>query len=342
MPAARLMLRTALLAPFLALLAACADDTVGPEGPTPTSQITVNAADSWVYVDLDGTASVVAVTDPATSAAWDIAFFGTNVMLNGGSAGPGGVKGYCICQNAGATDAQVMAMTAASELADFEAVTAAQIPAADQFTSEALVPAIGSLVPTPPTTPFIISEGTTSRVLAKWRIASTTTNAGGQLQSLTFDYAVQPSPGAAFGPTQNVSIPLTGGPVYFDLTTGAITNASNWDLRFEGPTIRLNSGVSGTGTVRALPDNSKTYDEIDAAYAATAPPQAFRSDTYAGVFAAQRWYRYNITGTDNQIWPTFQVYLVAAGDDVFKVQLISYYDTAGTARQITMRYARLN
>jgi hypothetical protein len=48
-------------------------------------------------------------------------------VLNGGSAGIGGVTGYCLCQNAGATDAEILAMTPELELSDFEAVTATTV-----------------------------------------------------------------------------------------------------------------------------------------------------------------------------------------------------------------------
>mgnify|MGYP006208160603 CR=1 FL=1 len=74
-------------------------------------------------------AAEVAVTDPATSDGWDLGLYATNVMLNGGDAGPGGAAGYCVCQNADATDAQVMEMTAENQLPDFEAVTTAHLPA---------------------------------------------------------------------------------------------------------------------------------------------------------------------------------------------------------------------
>src|SRR5690606_20240098 len=74
---------------------------------------------------------------------WDMAFLRTAVTLNGGAAGPGGVQGYCICQNAGATPAQVMAMTPESELAAFESVDASSIPADESaWSSDALAPVI--------------------------------------------------------------------------------------------------------------------------------------------------------------------------------------------------------
>ena len=68
------------------------------------------------------------------------AFFATNATLNGGEAGPGGVTGFCVCQNAQATDAEVLAMTPESELADFEAVTS--VPAGAMFSPDALTPAM--------------------------------------------------------------------------------------------------------------------------------------------------------------------------------------------------------
>lgn len=188
---------TASLFVLAAGIAAC-ESSESPFEPGPqTATMTVDAADGFAYVDLTGnSANLVSVVDASASQTWDIGFSVTNVVLNGGTAGPGDVVGYCICQNASATDAQVMDFTAASQLAAFESVTAAQIP----------------------------------------------------------------------------------------------TSADQWS---------------------------------------------------ADVFTTQRWYRYNLTGTDHQVWPTFEVYLIKDGDAVYKVQLTSYYGPGGEPRQITFRYARL-
>ncbi|HET7274726.1 MAG TPA: HmuY family protein [Longimicrobiaceae bacterium] len=179
-------------------LAGCSESSTGPEkpDPEPIRTITVDAAEAWAYADLQGdTAALVAVADPTSSAAWDIGFFKTAVQLNGGASGPGDMVAVCLCQNADATDAEVQQLTAATELADFEAVTAADIPAA-----------------------------------------------------------------------------------------GA----------------------------------------------------AWTSD----VFETAPWYRYDLAG-NHQIWPTFEVYLLRRGDEVYKIQLIGYYGPAGETRQITFRYAQL-
>lgn len=187
---------------FVSLLVACDGDVTAPE-PTPTGTITSNSSAGWAYVDLAATATPVTVADPLASLDWDIAFNATRVMLNGGAMGPGGVVGYCICQNRGATTDQVLAMTPDSELADFEAVRAADIP-----------------------------------------------------------------------------------------------------------------GTSG-------------------GWAA----EVFEAADVAGS-AGPRWYKYNLLGT-NQVTPTFNVYLIKRGSEVYKVQLTGYYGPAGETRRITMRYARL-
>jgi hypothetical protein len=163
------------------------------------------------------------------------------------------------------------------------------------------------------------------------------TNAG----QVTFEYAIQPAAGAAFGAPQTRTVDVRNGAVFFDLTSGATSTAANWDLRFDGWNVRTNGGVSGAGTIGAIPETSRSFETIDAAYAGTAPAQAYRRDAFGGVFVDKPWYRYNITGTDNQIWPTFNVYFVKRGNEVYKIQLISYYGPAGESRVITMRYARL-
>ncbi len=94
-----------------------------------TTTHTVVSAEDWVFVSLSAEEPVVAVSNPSTSDAWDIAFQGTSVMVNGDAAGPGGVTAACICQNLWATNDELQLMTPRTELADFESVTAATIPA---------------------------------------------------------------------------------------------------------------------------------------------------------------------------------------------------------------------
>jgi hypothetical protein len=109
-----------------------------------------------------------------------------------------------------------------------------------------------------------------------------------------------------------------------------------WDLSLDGFTIRLNGGVSGSGAAAA----AETTEDFEAIATASTDPRAYLQDNFGGVFNSHPWYRYNLTG-ENIIHPTFDVYLVKRGDDVYKVQLINYYGAAGEPRHITFRYARL-
>lgn len=92
------------------------------------SDITLDTSGSWVFVAFDEPGGLVTVSDPAASSDWDLAFQGTDVMLNGGNAGPGNVSAICLCQNQWATNDDLQRMTPESELADFEAVTGESIP----------------------------------------------------------------------------------------------------------------------------------------------------------------------------------------------------------------------
>ena len=111
----------------LLLLSACASDEIEAPQQQTDGTLSVDASTGWAFASISDE-SIVTVSDPAASSDWEIGFNATRVMLNGGAAGPGGVLGYCICQNAGATDAETVAMTADAELPDFDAVTEADIP----------------------------------------------------------------------------------------------------------------------------------------------------------------------------------------------------------------------
>ena len=128
----------------LTLALACSD--TGPTGPEAAdiASRTVDAADGWVFVAFqEENAATVGVSDRVASDMWDVAFFATSVMLNGGAAGPAGVVGHCLCRSEAATDAEIVVLTAESELAAFESVTEGQIPMAEAaWQSDGLAAAI--------------------------------------------------------------------------------------------------------------------------------------------------------------------------------------------------------
>jgi hypothetical protein len=289
----------------------------------------------------------VTVSNPSTSTEWDLALFATSVTVNGGAAGPGGATAFCLCVHTNATVAELQAMTPANQLAAFDAVTNTAVPSASLFVADALNPAIsgwftgtGSAAVIAPSRSWIVRRTTGGVLLAKFRVTAFTATASG-VSSITVESAIQPLTGAAFGAVATRTLDLSSGPVYLDLANGTVASTAAWDLKFSGFDIRINGGVSGTGGVSAVLDESTPFTQITSTYAASAPPVAYKADAYGGVFVTSPWYRYNITGTDNQIWPNFNVYLIKRGETVYKVQIISYYSASGTPRQITVRTSRV-
>jgi hypothetical protein len=335
-----------LLPLLLAVAAACSrDELTAPTLPPVAGAVTVDASAGWAYLSL-GQQGAVAVVDPAASTAWDVAFNATTVTLNGGAAGPGGVVGYCLCQNSAAqpTTQQILALTAASELADFETVSAAQIPAASAFVADRLVPALtgwhvgtgaGATAAADAAWLLRLRDGT---ALAKLRVVSLAQATATTPGRVTLEYAVQPSAAAALGAVRTlvVDVPATGAARVDLLGGGVTTSATAWDLRFEGWTLRLNGGVSGSGTAAATPATVP----FAALASAVTEARAYKTDAHTGVFATNPWYRYNLRG-DHVMSPTFDVYLVKRGDVVYKVQLTDYYGPAGEPRRISLRYERI-
>jgi hypothetical protein len=312
-----------------------------------TAEITVDASAAPAYVKLGDPATQVTVSDPSTSTDWDLAFFATGVTVNGGAAGPGGVTAFCLCANANASVADLQAMTPANQLAAFEAASTDDVPPASSFVADALNPSISGWVTgtagaatAVSTRTWIVRRSSGSVILAKFRVTAvsgaTATSAG----DVTVEYAIQPAVDAAFGAVSTRTLDASS-PVYLDLATGPVASTSHWDLRLSGYEIRVNGGVSGTGGVSAVLDEDMPFGQLTAQYASFAPAVAYRADSYGGVFVTSPWYRYNITGTDNQIWPNFNVYLIRRGNTVFKLQLIGYYGATGTPRQITVRSSRV-
>jgi hypothetical protein len=341
-------LRNGAFALVTVTLAACDLGVTDPGNTPDAGTITLNASSAYAYVDFDGDSlAATTVATPSASTGWVLGVFATTVTTNGGAAGPGGVEIACVCANTGATNGEVMAMTADSESADFDTVSAATATTAT-FSSDQLSPAIngwytgtGAAATVVAGRSWIVREGSPTAILGKIRILSIANATVTAMGTVTLEFAVQPSAGAAFNTTDTLEFTVGADPVYVDLTTGAVTTSANWDLRFSGWTIRVNGGVSGAGTVAAVLDTTTPYADITSTYAASVPAQAYARDAYSGVFSAQPWYRYNLTGTDHQIWPTFQVYLVRRADALFKVQLTGYYGPGGETRQITIRYQRL-
>lgn len=328
---------------FVLTTLSCSDVVTDPPRRAEGS-FTVDASAGWVYVSLADSATVAPTPSARESGAWDIGFFATNVTLNGGEAGPGEVTGACICQNAGATDAQVLAMTEESEEAEFDAV--ATVPATATFIPEQLTAAIsgwysgtGAAATADADDVFLVrlADGASFAKVHVTGIEGASATSAGRV---TLEYAVQPSATAAFGATKTIVLDAAasgGSSASVDLNADAFSTApADWDVLLVGWNILVNGGVSGPGSAAAA-TGSGTFESITTASTA---PQAYRSDVYAGVFGGNRWYRYNLAG-DNRISPTFDVYLVKRGSAVYKLQITNYYSVTGAPRHITFRYEQI-
>ncbi len=330
----------------LLTFSACDEETIAPP-QADADVLMVDAREDWAYVRLGEEATQVSVADAATSADWDLAFNATRVMLNGGAAGPAAVRGYCVCQNAAATDAQVQAMTPDSERGDFDAVDASSIPAdAQAWETDVLDPALADwyaydmtthTVTAVPSQVWKVRGAGEDPEYAKLHVTEIAdgTQAGARV---TIEFAVQAAAGEPFGGVQSVVLDGRTAPVYFDFATGAVSDASDWDILLDGYELRVNGGVSGSGGAGAVVASESFAAMTDAS---DAPAQVYRGDAFGGVFAARPWYRYDLDG-NHTIFPTYDVYLIDTGDAVYKLQVIGYYDETGDARYVSFRSAPLD
>jgi hypothetical protein len=338
------MIRSLLSAALLALpLAACTtDDVIGPDKLPRQGSFTVDARNAWVYVSLTDSAVVTPTPSPSESSAWDIAFFSTNVTLNGGAAGPGGVTGACICQNAAATNTEILAMTPSSELPDFESVTS--VPVGLTFTSDGLTPAIAgwftgsgatAVADTAKHWLMRLSDSTAYALVRVKSIASPTATTAG---TVTIEYRFQATAAGTLSAPNTIAVNLATGAKRVDLKAGVVTtDAAAWDIVLDGFTIRVNGGITGSGKAAAAVGTG----EFSTVTTAVTMANAYRQDTYAGIFGTNRYWRYNLAG-DFRISPTFDVYLIKRGTRTYKLQVINYYNETGLARFITFRWARLD
>lgn len=303
--------------------------------------MTVDARTNWVYVSLGDSAVVQPTPSASASSEWDIAFNATAVMLNGGAAGPGGVTGACLCQNAGATSDEILAMTPQSEVTDFESVTT--VPSGATFVPEELHPAIdpwftgsGATAAADPNAVYLMRlDDSTS--FAKIHVTNIENPSASSAGVVTLEYAVQADSTSAFGTVQTVDVDLTSGAQQVDLNSGATgESVAGWDLQLDGFTMRLNGGVSGPGDAAAA---EATEDFADVTTAVTFG-SAYRTDAFSGVFGESPWYRYNLAG-DNQISPTFDVYLIRRGTVTYALQITNYYNQTGQARHVSFRFRRI-
>ncbi len=338
-------------------LAACSSETNAPSTPSGEVEIDASSTSAYTYFNLS-TGKVVTVASPATSSDWDVAFRRYEVKLNSGVAGTKGVLGYNMANNASATPAQVLAFTADNQKPAFDAVTAANIPAAASFTGEDLAPDVtGWFIPTATGllgNPGAVwkmrrSSGAGAGAYAVIRVESivnaTNPTPTDGMRGITFGYRLQTAPGT-LGAAQTVAVDLsTLTEAGVNLTTGAIVTPTagdcSWDVKVtQAYTFDVNAGCQA-GTFPL--DVSETFDGVTRAddapqYGAfvaliSGPIPNSVSDPNAP-------FLYNLAG-DNRLSPTFTIYQVKVGTAVYKLQVVSYYSTTGDSGHPTIRYEKI-
>jgi hypothetical protein len=340
----------------LVLLAACESDTNAPPPQAGELEINASSNSAFTYFSFadDG---VVTIADPTTSSGWDLAFRRYSIRLNGGVAGPKGVTGFNLENNKLATDAEMLAFTAAGELPAFDAVGASDIPATG-FTSEGLAPDISSWF-RPTATGLLANPATV------WKLRRSSSAGAGAyavirvenvvnadppspadgMRGITIGYRLQTTPGT-LGTAQSVVVDLgTATEAGINLTTGAIVTPTagdcSWDLKVtRGYTFEINATcLAGTFPF----DASETFDGVTRADDATeyAPylslisgPVPNTIESKSGVFL------YNLAG-DNRLSPTFNTFLVKVGSSVYKLQVTTYYSGTGDSGYPTIRYEKI-
>jgi hypothetical protein len=147
-----------------------------------------------------------------------------------------------------------------------------------------------------------------------------------------------------FQAASRIELPLLeAGRSYLALATPSLvtpisadTNSSDWDLAFEGYDVFTNSGASGSGKGGAFGPLS-----LDSFLKDTAPEVPFISvDKAGGAFLD--WYAYD--GDSHALYSRYHVYGVQRGEQLWKVQILSYYgeqDNAPVSALYSVRYAEL-
>lgn len=130
-----------------------------------------------------------------------------------------------------------------------------------------------------------------------------------------------------------------GSPVHVSFAAGAVVASSDkWDIRFDGTRVLTNGGVSGSGRAAALDFETTAWDDLDRSdFTDISYP-----DENGGPLSY--WYFYDSSDFRNhRLYPRFDVLLVRAGAQVYKLQILDYYRKQGADRVagfFTIRWSR--
>lgn len=340
----------------LSLLTACESESnpTGPGGGTrepaineivTSAPLNASSNDTLVYFSLT-TGTLV-----SRSADWDLALRRYEVRLNSpaiGGATSKNVLGVGLDNNKAATDAQVLAFTAASTRPAFDSVRVAQIPVESAFQTDRL---------TENRQGYLNLAGVpTANSANYWKVRLA--NGGfGLLRATRIKFTPQFAvdtlyiesrlqTGTTLGAPQTLAIAPAGQVVSVSLATNAVVAATgcNWDLQFNPAANALSFVVNTACSAGTYPGPaSPTF--ANATVANDAPQYAAYLSQLVGpipnsVLDKSAPFRYNLLGND-RLHPSYNTFLVKVGAKVYKLQVIDYYSDTGAPGWPTLRYARI-
>jgi len=136
---------------------------------------------------------------------------------------------------------------------------------------------------------------------------------------------------------------------YLDLVAGAVVDAPAtpedsdvWDLGLRRQTVKVNGGVSGTGGMEVVPlagvDYNTNLEEPTEGWITDA---ADADDDGDLEYAFNSWFNYD--SSTHVLAPADITWVVrATGGELFKLAFLAYYDDAGTAAMIHLRWGPLS
>lgn len=333
-------------------LAACESEVAAPEEEVfEEGEITLDASSpvDFAYLSLaEGVQRTPA--DPENSTEWHVAFRRFTVRLNGGVAGPGSVAGYNLGNNAGAASEGVVALTPEDGRAAFEAVTEADIPPLSSFVEDGVAPDPGSswfrfdpqtrTLVADPRRAWKVQESS-GRGHALFRVVALRME-GPRPLGLDIEFRRQ-DPGGTLGAAGLESVDLTRGPAYVGFGGAERPQAAScdWDIGITPEFAVLVNGGCGAGTfpldvaedfaTATRADDAPEYADFLAVISGAFP---------AGVSDADGVFWYGIQDA-NRMWPTYNVFLIAVDQEVYKVQIYDYYNATGASGFPSVRFLRL-
>lgn len=358
------------------------DGTEPPEPVEPepvegvqTRMIDATSSTSYVYFNLTD-AEVVALTDAEaeTSTDWHIAFRRFNVKLNGGSSGPGNGAAAMVAEPEGFYDEN-----GAPNVSVFLNATPEQtlnileqtFPEPDRrawivdrvsndFSDQWYVYDIQTGIAGPNPDNGWLIRGASGQDYARLRVTDLIfdTRSGKGIESFRIAFDVQPQGTVQFTGSAvfEGGIPPEGGESCFNFIADATVECIgvDWDIKigFAGRSfiLQTNGGVSGPGQAGIF--GPFDWTELSGYGSATIAPNGqsiagrYNVETSTGIFSSSAWYEYALDGQPT-LWPNYRVYLIDTDRDAedaprYALQIIGYYNDAGTSGNPTIRWRKVD